>query len=134
VETRFGAEKVLARPRRTLADGTTVAGYQIHHGIVSHLAGDPFFADEGCRVDSVAGTSWHGLFENDEFRRGFLTDVALQAGRAFVASPGVCFADIRDARFETLADLVADHVDTEALLRLIEGQVEPRAPMHITTV
>ncbi len=134
VQTRFGAEKVLGRPCRTLTDGTTVAGYQIHHGIVSRWGGDTFFADEGCRVDPVVGTSWHGLLENDEFRRSFLADVALRAGRAFVASPDVCFADIREARFETLADLVADHLDTEALLHLVEGRVESRAPMHITTV
>jgi adenosylcobyric acid synthase len=134
VQTTFGAEKVLARPRRTLTDGTTVKGYQIHHGIVSRLGADTFFADEGSRVDSVAGTSWHGIFENDQFRRSFLADVAQQAGRAFVASPDVCFADVRDARFEILADLVADYLDTTALLNLIEGRAEARAPISITTV
>ncbi|MGD0379849.1 MAG: cobyric acid synthase [Acidimicrobiales bacterium] len=133
-ETRFSAEKALGRPRRTLSDGTAVVGYQIHHGIVSRSGGEAFFADEGCRVDSVVGTTWHGIFENDEFRRSFLTDVALRAGRAFVASPDASFADIREARFETLADLVADHLDTEALLHLVEGRGQTCNPMHITTV
>ena len=70
------------------------------------VGGAPFFADEGCRDGSVAGTSWHGLFENDDFRRSYLTEVGRRAGRAFVASPNSCFAEVREARFDKLADLV----------------------------
>ena len=35
VTTDFGAEKIRARPGRTLDDGTTVEGYEIHHGTVT---------------------------------------------------------------------------------------------------
>ena len=62
VRTTFGPDKVLARPSRTLADGIVVQGYEIHHGVVTRDGGEPFFADEGCRVGAVAGTVWHGLW------------------------------------------------------------------------
>ena len=93
-----------------------------------------FFADEGCRAGLVAGTSWHGLFENDAFRRSFLADVAPRVRRdgISVSHPTVRFADIREARFEVLADLVADHLDTDAVMRIVEGRSEPCPSLHIT--
>jgi adenosylcobyric acid synthase len=131
VQTTFGADKVLARPRRTLTDGSMVEGYEIHHGVVRRLGGSPLFADEGCRVGPVAGTSWHGLFENDAFRRSFLVEAANHARRAFDVSPDTTFADIREARFETLADLITDHLDTQALACIIEGFHERHATLHL---
>jgi len=119
VQTTFRPAKVLARPSRTLADGVVVDGYEIHHGVVSRDAGEPFFADEGCRVDAVAGTVWHGLLENDSFRREYLSYVARTAGRAFTGAPDVSFEAIREAQFNRLADLIASHVDRDQLLGLL---------------
>jgi adenosylcobyric acid synthase len=133
VETTFGAHKVLGRPRRVLPDGTSVEGYEIHHGVVHRSGGSPFFADEGCRTGSVAGTSWHGLFENDEFRTAYLAECAERAGRAFSASADSRFADTRAMRLERLADMVADHVDTEALMRIIDGHSHNHPTLHIAT-
>ena len=133
VHTTFGADKVLSRPSATLADATVVEGYEIHHGTVRRQGGDEFFVDEGCRLGSVAGTSWHGLFENDEFRRSFLTDVASRMNRGFVVAPDCRFADIRETRFERLADMVADHLDTDALEQVIEGKTEKYPPLRIAS-
>ena len=119
VQTTFGRAKMLARPSRTLADGVVVDGYEIHHGVVNRDAGEPFFADEGCRVDAVAGTVWHGLLENDGFRREYLGYVARTAGRAFTGAPDVCFEAIREAQLDRLADLIAGHVDQAQLLGLL---------------
>ena len=107
----FGREKVLARPSRTLADGVEVHGYEIHLGVALRDGGEPFFADEGCRVDAVAGTVWHGLLENDSFRREYLGYVARVAGRSFIGAQDVIFEAIRDAQFQRLADLIAEHAD-----------------------
>jgi len=133
VRTTFGAHKVLGRRRRELADGSTVAGYEIRHGSVRRVGGAPFFADEGCRDGSVAGTSWHGLFENDDFRRSYLTEVGRRAGRAFVASPNSCFAEVREARFDKLADLVTDHLDTVELMSIIEGRSDSPVTLAISS-
>ena len=87
--------------------------------MVSRDGGEPFFADEGCRVDAVAGTVWHGLLENDGFRREYLGYVARTAGRAFTGAPNVSFEAIREAQFDRLADLIASHVDCDQLLGLL---------------
>ncbi len=119
VRTRFGRQKVLARPARRLADGVVVHGYEIHHGATTLDGGEPFFADEGCRVEAVCGTVWHGLLENDSFRREYLGYVARVCGRSFAVAPDVCFDAIREARLDRLADLVADHLDQDAITALL---------------
>jgi adenosylcobyric acid synthase len=125
VETAFEEEKVLARPAG-VAPGfgsEPVWGYEIRHGRVRRTGGEPLFAgedfEEGCRSGSVLGTSWHGAFEADGFRRALLREVARTRGLDW--TPGEqAFAAAREARFERLGDLVAENLDREALLRLIE--------------
>ena len=75
---------------------------------------------------AVESVRWRGRRGTDCSRTTssvapFLAEVALAAGRSFVASPDCRFEDIREARFDRLADMVADHVDTAALTRIIEG-------------
>ncbi|MFC6881575.1 cobyric acid synthase [Actinomadura yumaensis] len=114
---RFDAAKTLARPEGS-AYGEPVTAYEIHHGVVDVEGGEPFL--DGCRVGAVYGTTWHGAMENDAFRRAFLADVARRAGRDFTPAPDVSFAALREATLDRLGDLVADHLDTGALWRLIE--------------
>jgi adenosylcobyric acid synthase len=125
VRTRFAPEKTLGRPAGE-AYGQAVAGYEIHHGVVTVEGGEPFL--DGCRTGSVWGTTWHGALENDGFRRAFLSDVAALAGRSFVPAPDTCFAAAREERLDRLGDLIAEHADTGALLRLIEGGVPQGLP------
>jgi adenosylcobyric acid synthase len=116
----FSGRKTLGRPEGE-ALGAPVAGYEIHHGLVDldRSACEPFL--DGGRVGAVWGTSWHGTLENDAFRRAFLAEVARQAGRPFVPAPDTDFAQLREARLDALGDLVARHLDTAALNRLISG-------------
>jgi adenosylcobyric acid synthase len=101
-----------------------VSAYEIHHGRIAVLAGDPLFSlpdgtTEGCRNGAVFGTVWHGVLENDAYRRELLSWVAQSVGKRWL--PGdVAFAAVRESRLESLADRVADHLDREAVLRLIE--------------
>jgi adenosylcobyric acid synthase len=74
---------------------------------------------EGCVVGAVLGTSWHGVLEHDGLRRALLAEVAVRTGRAW--TPGTeAFAQVRARRLDVLGDLVADHLDTSALWRLLE--------------
>jgi adenosylcobyric acid synthase len=134
VRITFATAKTLARPSGT-AYGTPVEGYEIHHGVAeftgsaapdgaSELPGgeggfDEAFLD-GCRVGAVWGTHWHGSLESDAFRREFLAQVAARAGRRFVPAPDTDFGALREAQLDRLADLIDAHLDTAALLRLIE--------------
>ena len=128
VRVTFGTGKVLGRPRGT-GYGAEVTGYEIHHGIaaVAEGAADPF--PGGCRSAAVWGTTWHGTLECDEFRRAFLTEVAALAGRDFAVAPDTSFAAVRQARLDTLAALVAAHLDTAALDRLITAGPPPGLPV-----
>jgi len=112
----FGPAKVL-RLRQETCDGEQVTGYEIHHGVVTADGGEPF--PGGCAAGAVLGTTWHGIFESDGFRRALLRRAAAAAGRSF--DPGhVTFAQVRERKLDTLADLVAAHLDTAALLDLID--------------
>ncbi|OAA28494.1 adenosylcobyric acid synthase (glutamine-hydrolysing) [Frankia sp. EI5c] len=137
VTTRFAADKVLGRRAGVTADGHPVTGYEIRHGrpVIGDAPGpgvrglttgcgdgsagvEPFAAD-GVRRGGVAGTSWHGLLENDEFRRSYLAAVAAAAGRSFRPAR-TSFAAVRQRRLDALGDLVADHLDLPAVRALLE--------------
>jgi adenosylcobyric acid synthase len=125
VEVTFAQRKTLGRASGA-GLGAPVRGYEIHHGYVSAGAPEPMlhYADgrpEGAVSGNVHGTHWHGAFESDEFRRRFLTRVAAQAGRhGFTVAPDTRYAAVRERALDVLGDLVEEHLDTGALLRLIE--------------
>jgi adenosylcobyric acid synthase len=136
VRVRFGPAKRLGRPAGR-ALGAPVTGYEIHHGIAEITdpegsGSEPFL--DGCRRGAVWGTSWHGVLENDEFRRAFLAEVAALAGRDFTPAPDTDFAAVRQERLEVLGDLVSAHLDTAALTRLIEDGPPPGLPTLIASL
>ena len=109
----FGADKVLGRPRGT-GYGAPVRGYEIHHGVATVDRGrartrSPAAAGPG----AVCGT--HVARHPGERRvpagvpdRGR----ARWPGGDFTVAPDTSFAAARQARLDTLADLVAEHLDT----------------------
>ncbi|HEV7628218.1 MAG TPA: cobyric acid synthase, partial [Streptomyces sp.] len=127
VRVRFEREKTLARPEGS-ALGEHAEGYEIHHGVAEVLGGEALFSDshgralDGCRTGPVWGTHWHGSLESDGFRRAFLRRVAADAGRTgFVPAPDTSFAALREEQLDRLGDLIEEHADTDALLRLIDS-------------
>jgi len=96
LETVFGEEKVLRRH--------DPAGYEIHHGRVtgSLVAG------------AVTGTMVHGALEDDAHRADFLRTTLGVTSR-------VSFPAARERRLGLLGDLVEEHLDVDALLRLATG-------------
>ena len=138
VDTIFGEDKVLARPegRAPGFGNTEVSGYEIRHGRVYRSGGEPLFTVdgpgnanvEGCQIGAIFGISWHGVFESDGFRRAFLGWVAAEGGLDWVAGD-VPIAARREAQLEKLGDLVAENVDREALLRLIEDGAPEDLPV-----
>ncbi len=133
-EVRFRAAKVLGRPVGEAYGEAVTTAYEIHHGVAVPDAGCEAFLD-GCRLGAVWGTTWHGAFESDGFRRAFLRDVAAVAGRDFTPAPDTAYAAVRERYLDALGDLVEHHLDTAALRRLVdEGSpaglpfVRPGAP------
>jgi len=122
--TVFAAEKVV-RLSSGMALGAAVRGYAIHHGVVTG-GGEDFFG--GIRQGNVFGTMWHGSLESDGFRAAFLAEVASAVGRARTPS-GIRFDEARQRRLDHLADLIEQHVDVDAVLRLIDGGPPPGLPV-----
>ncbi|MBX6378014.1 MAG: cobyric acid synthase [Clostridia bacterium] len=125
-----------------------VSGYEIHSGRVDREGGLPWLRledgqdgaeAEGCldAGGTVAGTLLHGLFDNDGFRRAWLAWLrrrrAGDAGAAAVedesaaaggGATGLCdgapsYADLRAARLDRLAATVRQHLDMDAVYRLL---------------
>ncbi|MFY1617308.1 cobyric acid synthase [Micromonospora sp. WMMD736] len=128
IEITFDPRKTVRQSVGAGPGDVTVRGYEIHHGYVSQA--DPALpplltgadgAGEGAVLGPVHGTHWHGAFESDGFRRWFLTEAARLAGRTgFQVAPATSFAAARERSLDLLGDLVEEHLDTDALWRLIE--------------
>ncbi|MFC7340766.1 cobyric acid synthase [Saccharopolyspora griseoalba] len=133
LEIDFAERKTLGNPRGE-AFGEPVTGYEIHHGLpVRRGELEPLVrtADgvEGGICGSVLGTHWHGLFENDAYRRRFLAWAAKRAGRdGFSVAEDTVFADVRGAQLDLLGDLVEEHLDTDALRRLLDDGAPAALP------
>jgi adenosylcobyric acid synthase len=135
VRTVFDADKLTRLVRAVHgASGALVAGYEIRHGrIVVEGEGRPWLATDGEPISAgdaeggVLGTTLHGLFENDDFRARFLTDVARRRGRVWSPS-GVSYAAARQRQIDRIADACEDHLDLAAIWRLLESAtLSPRA-------
>ncbi len=116
----FAPDKVLRRWQHPLA------GYEIHHGRVTRCGADGWFeaggAPAGYARGAVYGTHWHGLLDNDEFRRRWLDEAAAAAGRhRFRAAADVNVAARRDRQLDVMADLLGAHLDLDALLSVLAG-------------
>jgi adenosylcobyric acid synthase len=145
VTTAFAGAKRTARVRARVAAsrgvlagaaGREVAGYEIHVGL-TRSAADPAFTimargaerpqefDGAVSADgTVTGTYVHGIFADDALRGAVLRAVAGGAGR--VPDPRWGSPRRTMARYDRLADLVADAVDMPAIAKLV-GLRWPRA-------
>jgi adenosylcobyric acid synthase len=135
VESRMGrveglglldADIVFATDKTLKHWETPLRGYEIHHGQVARTSEDPWL-DVGIRRGAVYGTHWHGLFDNDDVRRQWLTDAAAAADRhGFVVADDVDVTGRRDAQLDAMADLLAEHLDLDAVTDLLAGGAPSR--------
>jgi len=124
----FAPDKVL---RRWEGSHGSLTGYEIHHGRVARCTEAAWFDMDGCpqgyRRGQVFGTHWHGLFDNDDFRRRWLTDAAAAAGRdGFVVADDTDVSARRDGQLDVMADLLNAHLDVDAVIALLDGGPPPR--------
>jgi adenosylcobyric acid synthase len=125
-DIEFAADKILRHHEAPMR------GYEIHHGRVSRSTEDDWLG-VGIRSGAVYGTHWHGLLDNDEVRRPWLTAAAAAAGRSgFVVADDVDVAARRDAQLDLMADLITSHVDIDAVIALLEHGPPPKLPSIAT--
>ena len=116
----FAVDKTVRRWR------TPLCVYEIHHGQVLRCDEQTWFdvdgAPQGYVRDGVFGTHWHGLMDNDGFRREWLTRAAGLAGvDGFQVAADVNVADSRDGQLDLMADLLEANLDIDAVLALLDG-------------
>jgi adenosylcobyric acid synthase len=92
-------------------------GYEIHHGQLERHSEDDWLG-VGIRRGHVYGTHWHGLLDNNDFRRQWLTEIAKPG---FAVADHVDVAARRDAQLDLMADLLGAHIDMDAVLALLEN-------------
>jgi adenosylcobyric acid synthase len=114
-------------PVKTLCHWETpLSGYEIHHGQVRRSA-EADWAGVGLVRGNNFGTHWHGLLDNNGFRRDWLTAAAAAAKRpGFVVAPDVDVPAQRDTQLDVMADLLASHLDMAAITGLIDDGAPPR--------
>ena len=142
METEMFLEKItsqveaafLAHDGFSFHSAEPLAGYEIHMGrSVSRGAVQPLFriirrgghgADE---LDGLAqsdgrvwGTYIHGIFDDDQFRQGFLQDLHDRSGRthAHAVSP-FSYRQWREEQFDRLAEEVRRHCDVARIYQLM---------------
>lgn len=125
IETTLHKDKQLFnREGKLTFDNSPVKGYEIHTGIsVADHDQKPFlsfqqdnqFLTDGIisDCDNIAGTYWHGLFEQPEALKTILSWAGLRTNTK------VDFAEIREAQIDRLADAVEAHMDMDKVLDLI---------------
>ncbi len=139
VTTTFAGEKLTARARGLIAAerglfanarGAEISGYEIHMGVTTMIGdADPLLrvmARGDARVNDsdgalaangwIAGTYFHGLFDNDQLRATLLVNLAARKG-ARRAAEGARFD--RDAQYDRLAATARAHLDLEKIYQVM---------------
>ena len=121
---------IVFTPDKTLRQHeAALHGYEIHHGQLARCAEDEWLG-VGIRRGTVYGTHWHGVLDNNELRRRWLTETG---------PPGFLVADDtdvparRDAQLDLMADLLTAHLDVGAIVELLEHG-PPQRPAIVTTL
>ena len=109
----------------SLEGSLPVRGYEIHHGITQFEEScTPLFVlEEGTRpegysdpIRSIYGTSIHGVFDEDEFRRWFLNRLRERKGWAPLKPNRLD----HDLPFQEWAAVIRKHIDMDLLYQILE--------------
>lgn len=144
VTTVFEPEKTTGYASgHEVRSGHEVSGYEIRHGrlrvgpsATPWLAADSSGACSLKRragsqtallgiydpIAGIYGTSVHGLFECDAFRKSFLQEVAGRRGKKIAVS-NISFAGEREAYLDRIADVCEKSLDMAAIEEIIEAGV-----------
>jgi adenosylcobyric acid synthase len=103
-EVIYQSPKILQRGLYELFS-YSVQGYEIHCG---RMANYPLYYQQG----RIAGTHVHGVFDNNDFRTAYFK--AIHANYQ-----GYDYAAYRDEQIQSFADMVAENVDMDAIVRAL---------------
>jgi adenosylcobyric acid synthase len=121
-QTEMATEKVTMQSSGRSFLGVTVKGYEIHMGRTGHTGAiEPFITrrdgtSDGAVAGRVAGTYFHGLFDNPEFTRRFLSIIARD--RKLLWQPE--FRDFdKEHEYDRLAAAAREHLDISRIYEML---------------
>jgi adenosylcobyric acid synthase len=135
VATTMAGDKTTTQVRaRVPGGGPELQAYEIHMGLTaSRGPGTPAFeilerhgapvqvADGWVSPDRrIWGTYLHGLFDSDDFRRSFLSQVVQASQDATDSSPALSFRTFQEGQLDRLADLMRRHLDIARIRAMME--------------
>jgi len=109
-----------------------IEGYKIHSGLTRPIgeSGKRLFlnqAETDEHVDGVIspnglifGTSLHGLFENDNFRRRLIDHLRKRRGLGQISAPILKYKQVEDEQIENWSSFVSEHLNIEAIESIID--------------
>jgi adenosylcobyric acid synthase len=103
-EVIYQSPKILQRGLYELFS-YSVQGYEIHCG---RMANYPLYYQQG----QIAGTHVHAVFDNDDFRSNYFKGIHSDY-------QGYDYAAYRDGQIQGFADMVADNLDMNAIMRAL---------------
>lgn len=125
VVTELETKKVTAQSEGRSFLGPVVRGYEIHMGRTKRIREAAAFlarndgTEDGAVIGRIAGTYFHGLFENPEFTTAFLTHVA-ESRRLDWRPRQVRHS--KDEEYNRLAAAAREHLDIQRIRELIEKE------------
>jgi adenosylcobyric acid synthase len=130
VHTSFVSEKTVKRTSgiiiHPLFKPCKVSGYEIHLGLSKTLDNDRFvpvikteeytdgLADKNFKV---AGTYFHNIFHNDEFRNGWLN--MIRKSKGYSERTIVDTNNLKESDYDALANETAKYLDIEYIMNLL---------------
>ena len=123
VETELELDKVTVQSKGRSFLGTAVDGYEIHMGRTHYIKPvDPFItrddgSQDGVLAGHVAGTYFHGLFDNIDFTTKFLTRIA--ETRHLEWRPSL-FRYSKDDEYDRLAAAARQHLKIDQIWEMLE--------------
>jgi adenosylcobyric acid synthase len=102
----YQSPKILQRAYYQLSSYTAIKGYEIHSGRMGKY---PLFYQGG----RFTGTHVHGIFDNDAFRGDYFKAINPRY-------QGFDYANYREAQIQGFTDMVAENLDTAAILQALQ--------------
>lgn len=139
IVTTFEREKTRTRAEGCVADlkgmfktlsGAKVSGYEIHMGKSERIKNENSNLQEGhflCvegklegyKKGNVIGSYLHGIFDEEEFRRGFLEILCKKKGIKFKSESETSYQKYKESQYDKLAELLRENIDINRIYEVM---------------
>lgn len=124
--------------------GKKISGYEIHMGRTEHtenclleLTQNGYAENgtveqtqdvnrvkyDGCYTDNVIGTYVHGIFDEEEFRRAFVSLLCDRKGIVYEKNCRMTFREYKEMQYDRLADILRQSLNMKRIYEILDDSV-----------